>query len=357
MIKKQEINQKKMESMPQLKDNGLKVADFFCGAGIGAVGIKAAGFNTVFAFDNSKHAVNAYNHNFKGHNALVLDANDIEFKDIPDADLYVGGFPCQPFSISGSRLGEHDPDKGNLGKIMCDFIVNNKPKSFFLENVKGLSDKRNRGFLDSLIEYLSTEYEVTWDVINCYEYGVPQVRERVFIIGIRKDIGKKFQFPEKSLGRFNIFDAIGDLPQKPNNINNHDDLKAFKIRNDEKPYVDKIPVGKNWKSLEVEDQKAFMKKGFYSGGGRTGALRKVSPDQPAKTILSTPMGKATAQILDWGIGDPRRYTVRESLRLQTVPDSYVFPDTVSPRKQYERCSGIPSLVAYKITKEIAKLIK
>ena len=346
-----------MEKIKKLKKNGLTVVDFFCGAGIGAVGIEKAGFKTVFAFDYNKHAVNAYNHNFPKHNAQVLDANKLTNDDIPMADVYIGGFPCQPFSISGKNLGKEDPDKGNLGQIICDFIITKKPKSFFLENVKGLANKRNIGFLNELISYLSTEYNVTYEIINCADYGVPQERERVFIIGIRKDLNARFEFPEKSSFRYSILDAIGDLPKKPNNINNHDDLKSFKVRNDEKPFIDKVPEGGNWKSLPIKDQKAFMKKGYYSGGGRTGALRKVDPNKPAKTILSTPMGKATAQILDWGIGDPRRYTVRESLRLQTVPDSYIFPDNVSPNKQYERCSGIPSLVAYKFMIEIEKILK
>lgn len=345
-----------MEQMKQLKKNGLTVVDFFCGAGIGAVGIELAGFETVFAFDNNKHAIKAYNYNFPNHNAQVIDVNNLKYDDIPNADVFVGGFPCQPFSISGKNLGKDDPDKGNLGKIMCDFIINKKPKAFLLENVKGLANKRNMGFMKELIAYLSTEYKVTFEVINCVEYGVPQERERVFIIGIRNDLEGIFKFPEKTLKRYSIRDAIGDLPQRPNNVNNHDDLPTFKVRNDERPYVDKVPIGGNWKDLPIEDQKAFMKKGYYSKGGRTGALRKVDPDKPSKTILSTPMGKATAQILDWGIGDPRRYTVRESLRLQTVPDTYIFPNDISPNKQYERCSGIPSLVAYKFMKEIASLI-
>lgn len=346
-----------MFEMKKIKNNGLTIVDFFCGAGIGAYGIKQAGFKTIFAFDYSKHAVNSYKFNYPDHNAQVLDAKKIKFEDIPYGDVYVGGFPCQPFSISGKNLGEHDPDKGNLGKIMCDFIINKKPKAFMLENVKGLTNKRNIGFLRDLISYLETFYTVSFEVVNCSEYGVPQKRERVFIIGIRKDIGAKFIFPERTKKVYSIIDAIGDLPKKPDNVNNHYDHKSYKLRKDEIPYIDKIPVGGNWKNLPIDDQKAFMKKGFYSGGGRTGALHKVDPHKPAKTILSTPMGKATAQILDWGIGDPRRYTIRESLRLQTVPDDFSFPDTIPISHQYERCSGIPSLVAYIFMKEIANLIK
>lgn len=119
----------------------------------------------------------------------------------------------------------------------------------------------------------------------------------------------------------------------------------------------KIPCGANWKDLRVEDQKAFMKKGFYSGGGRTGSLHQVDVNRPAKTILSSPKGKATAQILHWECFEPRRYTVRESLRLQSVPDWFYFDNKTPLMKQYERCSGIPTIVSYKILKKLKSIIK
>lgn len=346
-----------MEEMKKLEKNGLTVVDFFCGAGIGAVGTELAGFETLMAFDKAPYAVKTYNHNFKGNKAIVLDALDLDFKKIPYADVYTGGFPCQPFSTSGKGLGDKDPDKGNLGKIICSCIMENEPKAFMLENVKGLASKKHKPFMDELINFLSIKYEVTYDIINCLNYGVPQKRERVFIIGIRKDLKNKFYFPEYINKVYTINDAISDLSKIPDNINNHDNLKQFKVRNDEAPFVDKVPVGGNWRNLPIEDQKAFMKKGFYSGGGKTGMLRKVEPNKPAHTIMSSPMGKATAQILDWGINDPRRFTVRESLRLQTVPDSFNFPEGITPTQQFERCSGIPSLVSYKFMKEIAKILK
>lgn len=346
-----------MEKMKKLKSNGFTVVDFFCGGGIGAVGTEYAGFDTIFAFDNNKHAVRSYNENLKHKVAVVLDAKTITSKDIPYADFYTGGFPCQPFSIAGKNLGVNDPDKGNLGLVITQCILDNEPKGFMLENVGGLSNKRNIQFLEELVELLSEKYNVTWEKINCLDYGVPQERVRIFIMGVHKKFNSKFEFPEKTKEIYTVRDAIGDLPKIPDNKNNHDDLEKFKLRNDEKPYAHKIPVGKNWKSLPIEDQKAFMKKAFYSGGGRTGFLRKIDPDKPSKTIMSTVMGKATALILDWGVNDQRRYTVRESLRLQTVPDHYVFPEDISPAKKYERCSGIPSLVSYKFMLQLKKCVE
>lgn len=345
-----------MEKMIQKDKNGLTVVDFFCGAGIGAVGIKYAGYETVFAFDNNKHAINTYNANFD-HKAVLLDAKKIDFNEIPYADVFVGGFPCQPFSNSGKNLGENDPEKGGLGEIMFNAIKYKKPKAFLIENVSGITQKKHKDYFHKLLNLATDEYNISWELLNCVNYGIAQGRKRVFIVGIRKDIKETFNMPETSNVIYSIRDAIGDLPQRPNNINNHDDSKSFKLRKDEIPFAHKIPVGSNWRSLCEEDQKAFLKTAFYSGGGRTGFLRKVNIDEPAKTILSSPMGKNTAQILDWGINDQRRFTVRESLRLQSVPDHFFFPDTVPLAKQYERCSGIPSLMAYKLMLEIEKTIK
>lgn len=346
-----------MEEMKKLKSNGFSVVDFFCGAGIGAIGTEFAGFNTVFAFDNNKNAVKTYNHNMSHKVATVMDAKEIAFNTIPKADFYTGGFPCQPFSTAGKNLGEDDPDKGNLGLIITNAILTNEPKGFMLENVSGLSSKKNIHFLDKILALLSTKYDVKCEKVNCLDYGVPQERNRIFIMGVRKDIGTSFELPNKTKTVYTVRDAIGDLPQKPNNVNNHDDLKSFKLRKDEIPFAHKIPVGANWKSLPDEDQRAFMKGAYFSGGGRTGFLRKVDPDKPSKTVMSSVMGKATALILDWGIDDQRRYTVRESLRLQSVPDSFSFPEDVKPAKQYERCSGIPSLVSYKFMLQLKHAVE
>ena len=333
----------------------LTVGDMFCGAGIGAIGAKQAGFSVGWAFDYNKEAVRTYNINIEDK-AYVCDAKDLDYKTLCDVDVITGGFPCQPFSIIGKNEGCKDKDKGNLGKVACDIILYKKPKAFMLENVKGLINKRNKEFFIELIDFISKDYYVTWELIDCSEYGVPQKRERVFVIGVRKDLCKKFTFPAKTHieNKLSILDAIGDIKEKGNYIKNH--LNDCGIRNDEKPFVNMIPVGGNWKDLPIEDQKTFMKGGFYSGGGRTGSLHKVNPEKPAKTILSSPLGKATAQILHWKGQEARRYTVRESLRLQTVPDSFYFPDDIKLMKQYERCSGIPALVSYLFMTEISKLI-
>lgn len=383
--------------------------DLFCGAGIGAVGFKLAGFNIIDAFDIKKYAVDTYNLNIGDH-ARVADIREMTKEDVSYADVYVAGIPCTAFSLAGKYRGVADKKKGgDLGYHFYRLVRDNLPKAFIIENVKGMNTKKHSSFFKELISLFGEiGYRVEWKLINCWHYGVPQLRERLFIVGIRSDLNRKFIFPDPvpENKRTTLRDAIGDLPE-PNGENNH---IGYGIRNDEKIFVDKIPPGGNWRSLPVEDQIKFLGGAFNSGGGRTGFLRKVSFDKPAYTITSSMMCKSNAQILDnhdkyysggyssnyisrnrqkqwdepsftivssarhmplhpeppnydirkigtYNVPPPRRFTVRECLRIQTVPDWFYFPEHVSLLKQYERCSGIPSLFAYKLAIAITKTIK
>lgn len=355
--------------IPTLEKSDITHLDCFCGAGIGEIGAHRAGLNTIMAFDNNKKAVETFNLNF-GQVSVQLDAKTLlkgtEEESIayiksvlPYADVISGGFPCKPWSIVGANKGESDEKTGNLGYVMTLIIKALQPKAFLIENVDGLVNKRNIAYFERMIQFLSDSgFNVKWDVLNAADYGVPQKRKRVFIVGFRNDLSiKDYTFPSATTpdqeDKVTIRKALEGLSQVPDGVNEHEGVG---LRNDEKPYAHKIPNGGNWKNLPLEDQKAFMKRGFYSGGGRTGALFKVNPDSQAKTILSSPLGKATAQILDWGVGEPRRYTVRESLRLQTVPDSFRFASDMSLMKRYERCSGISSLLAFHLFSSIRSII-
>lgn len=347
--------------MKQFEKNGLTVIDLFCGAGIGAVGMKRAGYEMVYAIDNQAYAVETYNRNI-GNHAVVGDIRKLSGRELATADVVTGGFPCKSYSTIGNGKGIHDEKNGDLASHFVRLIGEIRPRAFLMENVGGLMTKPHRAVFDAIIQDLEAfGYRVTWSLIDCADYGVPQHRKRVFAVGIRADVGKTFEFPPvREDGYVTIREAIGDLPEPgeaviPNHI-------GYGIRNDEAPFVHKIPPGGNWKKLEEEEQKVFLGKAFYSGGGRTGFLRKVSFDRSAWTLTSMMNGKNNAQIVD--IADKthgkqtgnRRFTVRECLRLQTVPDTFTFPEHITISKQYERCSGIPSLVAYKIGVALAELL-
>ena len=249
-----------------------------------------------------------------------------------------------------------------------------------------LSKKNKPTFLSFIEDIESIGYKVTWKVVDCYDYGIPQHRKRVFAVGIRNDIEKEFTFPQEAEIKTTIRDAIGDLPHPNMVLNSNKDIQyvnanpsnilnhiGYGIRKDEKPFVEKITIGGNWRNLSEDDAKAFLGGAFNAGGGRTGFLRKISFDKPSHTLTSTMLGKNNAQILDNrdkystdnlkedfdNINIPpvnRRFTVRECLRLQTVPDWFSFDENTSLSKQYERCSGIPSLMAYKLMIEIEKVL-
>lgn len=405
--------------MTELPKNGLSMIDLFCGAGVGATGFLLAGYDIRYAIDNQKYAVNTYNQNI-GNHAVLGDIRKVKSEDIPDCDVITGGFPCTPFSVAGKGDGVKDKDKGDLGYHFYRIIKEKQPKAFLMENVAGLLSKKHKAFFEELMQLFDEAgYNVSWQLVNTWEQGVPQLRKRVIAVGIRKDLKKTFVFPEPipEEERTNIRYAIGDLPD-PDGVNNH---KGYGIRKDEAPFVDKVPPGGNWRNIPEEDQKQFLGKAFYSGGGRTGFLRKVKFDNPAWTLTSCMNGKNNAQIVDnrdkynspeiknqnvyyegdfspryksrnrqkqwdepsftivsqarqlplypepanydirkedtYEIAPPRRFTVRECLRLQTVPDWFYFGDDVSLAHQYERCSGIPSLVSYNYSVALAELLK
>lgn len=421
----------------QRKSNNLKVIDLFCGGGLGAVGIKMAGFNIVYSIDINKYAVDTYNKNI-GNHCVKDDIRALSIDDIPDCDVVMASPVCKSFSFAGNGKGFEDDKYGDLPHQFVRIVEGKKPKAFVFENVKGILSKSSKDEFLNLVNYLEElGYNINYKIINCYLYGVPQLRERLLMVGVRKDIGK-YEFPLEieEDRRLNIFDAIADLPSPYMVMNSKKDIQfisnskiivanhiGYGLRNDEKSLINKVPSGGNWKSLSEEDAKSFLGKAYYNGGGKTGYLRRVKVDNPSYTITSAMIGKNNAQIIDdkeliiyehniknqdiyyeagyssmylsrnrqkqWNepsytivsearqlplypepinfdirklvdyeIAPPRRFTVRECLRLQSVPDWFEIDNTISLNKQYEIVgNGIPSLITYKIFIKLENILK
>lgn len=329
-------------SIKPLPSNGLKMIDFFCGAGVGAVGFVQAGFDIVYAVDNKSYAVHNYNRNIPGNHAVVGDVRKLKAEDLPVADIYTGGFPCQPYSAGGSGKGVKDEKLGDLGYQFYRLVKEGQPKAFLIENVGGLLHKRHKEFFeDLLVQFEDIGYNVSWQYINCWEHGVPQLRQRVFIAGIRKDLKSTFEFPMPipEEERTTLMDAIGDLP----------DPDQY-----EKEELDRIILNH---------------KEYYDGGYSSRYLsrnRQKQWDEPSFTIVSQarqlplhpePPHYDIRKMDEYDTPPPRRFTVRECLRIQTVPDGFSFSEDTHISKQYERCSGIPSLIAYKLGIQFVKALK
>lgn len=422
-----------------MKKKKLTVVDLFCGGGIGAVGVISSNLDIIYALDNNKYAVETYNKNIQKC-CIQQDIRTLDITTIPDSDIILGSPVCKSFSFAGNNNGFSDEKYGDLTSYYLRIIKYKKPKALVFENVKGMISKKHKPYFDGFLDELrAIGYSIHYKVLNAFEYGVPQVRERLIVVGIRNDIKDTFTYPEvlDSELRMNIYDAIGDLPEPSKVMNSNNDIQftsnanypnhsGYGIRKDEKPFISKIPSGGNWKCLDDESAKSFLGKAYYNGGGRTGFLRKVDINKPSYTITSTMNGKNNAQIIDgndlilkdkeelkiynqdiyydngyssrylsrnrqrqWNepsftiisgarqlplypepknydirkidtceIAPPRRFTVRECLRLQSVPDWYVIDEAISLTKQYEIVgNGIPSLLLFKIFNQLKLVLE
>jgi len=312
---------------PQLEANGLTVLELFCGGGLGAIGFKSAGYEIVKALDFDKNAVKAYRHNFGDH-VEQADINSVDTGSLPNTDVIFGGPPCQDFSVAGKGQGENG-ERGKLVYRYLEIIEEKRPKAFVFENVKGLISKKHRPTFDVLLtKFNEIGYEVSWQLINAWDYGVAQKRERVFIVGIRKDLGFTFEFPTTNEAEYRtkiLRDVIGDL-------------------------------------LEPTIDQRNPQDGKYSSQYLS-RNRIVSHDDAAYTVLTSPRdasihpgaGDFTMDDVRAGEIEPRRFTLRECMRIQSVPDWYVLPEDLPLSAQYRIVgNGIASKVAYVIGKSLAE---
>ena len=283
----------------------LKVASLFCGCGgtdIGVLGdfsfqgrhYESNGTEIVYANDIEESACKLFETNF----GLVPDNRDIRkvgSAEIPDFDILTGGFPCQSFSIvaqNPKRLGIKD-EKGMLFFEMCRILRDRQPKCFIAENVKGiLTANKGEAFPLILQEFEDSGYDVTYKVLKASEYGVPQKRERVIIVGFRKDLKIEFCFPDP------VLPSLEDqVPLKT----------VIDSSVDEKYYFSQKAVDGMMKNRES------MNKG-----------RAQNINEPCNTVgahLAKVSLNSTDPVLL--IGDRyRRFTPREVARIQSFPESY-----------------------------------
>ena len=316
---KEQRNNSNCFNLIQQEPNGLTAVDLFCGAGVGAYGIKKAGYNILFGIDNDKFAVETYNLNI-GNHAICQDIRNLKAEDIPKHDLMIATPVCKPFSVCGVRRLTDDEKYGDLLAETIRLFSECKPKALFFENVAGLVMGESLPIFNEFVEQIqSYGYCVYWSVLNCLDYGVPQERVRVFLVAIRDDIQNEFIWPEQVIKKTTMKDAIYDLKDKTiADVKNHNSDYIKHFDND------------------------FVVK-----------HRQRDWNEPAMTVLSdyvSPQYYPEPIVTDWKDFEhlPRRLSVREHLRLQTVGDDFYFPEDVSMVEQYTRCSGIPSLMSYKI---------
>ena len=312
----------------------MRVASLFSGIGGIDLGFQQAGFEIVWANEFDKDAAKTYRHNFGTDHLVEADIRSIDPNTIPDFDVLVAGFPCQPFSIMGFKKGFKDP-RGNLFFEIARIAEAKLPKVIFLENVANLLEHdEGKSFLTVYNALVPLGYTFKYQVMDAMEYGnIPQQRTRIFIVAfLDYEQCKHFNFPEPI----------------PLTVNMNDILDRS-VPHDKSYYYDESSV--YWNDLKkiVTDKKALYK--IYDSG----VSRKRHYFCPALTAnMGTYPDRVPIVLDDCGI---RKITPYECLALQGYPKDFVFPN-IPMASAYKQCgNSVVVPVIRRIAAQIKQAIK
>ena len=331
--------------------NEYKVLELFAGAGGLAVGMEKAGLKCVALNEIDKHACETLRTNRPNWNVYEGDIKNFSFFSYHNqVDVVTGGFPCQAFSYAGKRLGFEDA-RGTLFYEFARVVKEVNPPICIGENVKGLLSHDNGKTLQGMISILDEiGYNVVpVEVLKAINYKVPQKRERLILVGIRKDIDVKYVYPKPYKKIYNLKDALkkGDLFDT--NVPKSDGVKYPESK---KNVLDLVPPKGYWRDLPLEIQKDFMGASFYLGGGKTGMARRIGWDEPCLTLTCSPAQKQTERCHP---DETRPFTVREYARIQTFPDNWHFSGPIS--QQYKQIgNAVPVNLGREIGYSIIKFL-
>jgi DNA (cytosine-5-)-methyltransferase len=344
----------------------LNVLDLFCGCGGLSKGFEESGYNILIGVDFEQSALNTYNANHKTAKGILLDLSEPESFDIIDKelngqtiDVIIGGPPCQGFSLTGPR--DFDDKRNKLYLAMIETVKRYQPRAFMIENVPGMANLYKGEVRDEIVRrFTKLGYTVTYKIVCAADYGVPQIRKRLVFIGL-KNSPVSFEFPAPYLSEEDYLtceDALSDLPSlsdclgseiseyetEPQNefqrlmrgnstqLHNH---TAINHKQFVKDVIALVPDGGNYKDLPpgVGDSRIFHM-----------AWTRLNSRRPARTVDT---GHRNLFHYKWN----RCPTVRESARIQTFPDDFVFLGT---RGQQNKQVGnaVPVLLAKAIAEQL-----
>jgi len=355
---------------------------FFTGAGGLDLGIHEAGFDIKLSVEIEQTYCETLLLNNPDWNVVQGDIMDFNKKTVYEAagldlseeiSLIIGGSPCQSFSTAGKRQAFDDP-RGQAMLKFADLVTEIRPKAFLLENVRGLLsaalkhrplNQRGKDFppltpeeqRGSALEHLLRHfkgYDIVYKLLNAADYGVPQKRERVFFIGVRRDLRKKFTFPEPTHHKDGsdgkelwvpVSDVLFPLAEIEHRFMNY---SAERLK-----YMQMIPRGGgNWRDLPSDVVKEAMGGAYESGGGKVGFYRRIDIDRPAPTLLTSPAQKST------NIGHPfedRPLSIQEYLAIQEFPNGYQVAGSLA--QQYTQIgNAVPVRLATVLGEAVMKLL-
>ncbi|MCY7331385.1 MAG: DNA cytosine methyltransferase [Pseudanabaena sp. CAN_BIN31] len=339
------------------------VVDLFCGCGGLSFGFLNAGYDIVLGIDHDINSLETFKKNHKSSQVICGDIMQIDTSEIEkhtnnmNVDVLIGGPPCQGVSLSGHRLKE-DP-RNELFSSYLKIVSQLKPSAFVMENVPGLIGLFNGELKDFLLkEFQKIGYAVSYKIMNAAEYGVPQSRKRVFFVGLLN--GKKFEFPQPLISEtITSFDALSDLPEK--NLE------------DGSPYF--YPASKKYQELMRKESNGIYNHQITNHSEKTTSIISLVPDGGNYKNLPLDLRQTRKVNIAWTrlnsqkpsftIDTGHRHhfhyvydripTVRESARIQSFPDSFIFVGNKT--SQYRQVgNAVPPLLAEVIAKKLLEYI-
>lgn len=317
----------------------MKIVSLFAGAGGLDLGFQQAGYDVIWANEYDREIWETYRNN---HLHTVLDTRSIvsiQESEVPECDGIIGGPPCQSWSEAGALRGIHD----KRGQLFFDFIrilEAKQPQFFLAENVSGMLLPRHREALYNIKQmFKNAGYELSFQLLNAADYNVPQERKRVFFIGLRKNMGMKFEFPHTTFPKITLEQAIGDLQENvlPAAQGNKTNGNACHIPNHEYMTGDFSSIFMSRNRVRGWDEQSFT----IQAGGRHAPIH---PQAPAMQFI-----EQDKRIFVPGAEHLyRRLSVRECARIQTFPDDFTF--------YYEKVAAGYKMIGNAVPVQLAKFL-
>ena len=359
----------------------ISVVSLFSGGGGLDLGFIAEGYRIIWAIDNNKNATDTYKANIGDH-IICEDLNKIDLSQIPHADVVIGGPPCQSFSLAGKRNVEDE--RGQLVWRYIHIIEHVQPKAFVFENVTGLLSAKNAQG-EKIIELLKIAfkeigYTIQQQVMNAADYGVPQRRKRVIIVGLQNGV---FEFPKPThseegngLKRYvSVEEALGDLPEAisdengvveylmPANNEYQNQVRRNvpisehfipKMSELDEYIIQYVKPGGNYMDIPTEVKSSRIRR-LQRDGGHTTCYGRLDPDKPSYTI-NTYFNRPNVGCNIHYKAD-RLITVREALRLQSFPDDYKIVSSSKQGRNLIVGNAVPPMLAQIIARQLKKYIE
>tara|TARA_B110000503_G_scaffold41151_1_gene67706 strand:- start:973 stop:1950 length:978 start_codon:yes stop_codon:yes gene_type:complete len=314
------------------------------GAGGMSLGFMNSGMVPSLLLDNDKDSCKTLKLNHPGVSVQCVDMRTIDLSEYKNkVDVLCGGIPCQSWSQAGKRGGVDD-SRGHLVYTFRDLVETIQPKVFVIENVKGMTTLNGGEAFKEILNILEGDgrYSIKYEVLNANDYDVAQKRERLFIVGVLKELGKEYTFPEKLEYKPVLRDILVDVPESIGAEYSEKKKEIFK----------RIPEGGCWVDLPEEIQKEYLGNSYFSGGGKRGIAKRLSMSKPSLTLLCSPQQKQTERCHPTEL---RPLNIREYARIQSFPDDFKFEGSIN--SQYKQIgNAVPVKLAFHVGKSILRYL-